>query len=218
MQYLIALVALTICVVVEAQPRNDNVFGNVPYFMEQINPVLNRHRGRFRPFAGQKGSPIANIRSGRSVTDLEISTEVECVYAFESLFCAGQDKTGQDLKVECDATENFMNLHEDITEYALSDIRILKTGDSSMNKMYMFGKSFDTSSWMSYIVKDRDMNRRVLSVHSAADNLTDMGITVLDPACWERMTTFFKSMKNAQEMDIMNNQRPVKIMARLNVL
>lgn len=129
-----------------------------------------------------------------------------------------QDKTGQDLKVECDATENFMNLHEDITEYALSDIRILKTGDSSMNKMYMFGKSFDTSSWMSYIVKDRDMNRRVLSVHSAADNLTDMGITVLDPACWERMTTFFKSMKNAQEMDIMNNQRPVKIMARLNVL
>jgi len=91
MQYLVALVALTACVFVgvEAQPRNDNAFGNIPYFVEQINPVLNRHRGRFRPFAGQKGSPIANIRAGRSITDLEIHTEVECVYAFESLFCAG---------------------------------------------------------------------------------------------------------------------------------
>jgi len=91
MQYLVALVALTACVFVsvEAQPRNDNAFGNIPYFVEQINPVLNRHRGRYRAFAGQKGSPITNIRAGRSITDLEIHTEVECVYAFESLFCAG---------------------------------------------------------------------------------------------------------------------------------
>lgn len=70
MQYLISLMALTACVVViNAQPRNDIRFNDIPYFVEQINPTLNRHRGRFRPFAGQKGAPIANIRAGRSINE-----------------------------------------------------------------------------------------------------------------------------------------------------
>lgn len=222
MQYLVALLALTACVfVVEAQPRNDLRFSNIPYFTEQINPVLNRHRGRFRPFAGQKGSPIANIRSGRSITDNELTTDIECVYAYESLFCSGQDKTGADAKIECDAEENFLNLGlENVTEYALSDLRILKTGEGeSKIKMYMFGKSMLTSTWMSYIVRDYETkNRNILSIHNSFDGLRDQGITILDKSCWERMITFFKSMKPAGEIDLMNNERPVKIIARLNVL
>jgi len=218
MKYLVPLLVLSISVLIDAQARNDVRFGNIPYFTEQINPVLNRHRGRFRQFVSQKGSPMANIRSGRSITDNEITTDVECVYAFESLFCSGKDKTGEDLTIECDAEENFINLGLDnINEYALSDLRILKTGGESKIKMYMFGKQ--TSTWMSYIVRDiENKNRNILSIHSATDGLRDQGITVLDKSCWKRMTNFFKSMKSATEIDLMKNQKPVKIIARLNVL
>jgi len=128
------------------------------------------------------------------------------------------DKSGNDLKIECDAQESFNNLGmESITEYAISDLRILKAGDDkTITKMYMFE---ETSTWMSYIAHEHmSMNRKVMSIHSAQDNLTDMGIKVLDSACWERMVTFFKSMKSVEEVDIMKNQKPVKIMARLNIV
>jgi len=228
MNSLIALLALVACVIinVEAQPRNDVKFGNIPYFVEQINPVLNRHRNRYRAFAGQKGSPIANIRAGRSIQDNKINPVVECVYAFESLFCAGVNNDGKETQVECDAQENFNNIvgFENVTSYALSDLRILKTSEhSQMTKMYMFGKqpteSTFHSTWMSYIVKEKQtQNRNVLSVHSAADKLNDQGITILDSGCWEKMVTFFKGIKTVDQVDLLNNQKPIKIIASLNVL
>ena len=116
--------------------------------------------------------------------------------------------------------EDALSGLENVTEYALSDLRILKTGEGeSKIKMYMFGKSMLTSTWMSYIVRDYETkNRNILSIHNSFDGLRDQGITILDKSCWERMITFFKSMKPAGEIDLMNNERPVKIIARLNVL
>ncbi len=66
------------------------------------------------------------------------------------------DKSGKDLKIECDAQESFNNLGmEKITEYAISDLRILKAGeDKTISKMYMFGKNLETSTWMSYIAHE----------------------------------------------------------------
>lgn len=129
------------------------------------------------------------------------------------------DKTGVETQVECDAQENFDNLGlSNIEQYALSDLRILKTENSDMYKMYMFGKNLETSTWMSYIVKDTvTMNRNVLSVHNAADNLNDQGIKILNSECWERVVEFMKSMKDAKTVDIMKNDRPVKIIANLSV-
>ena len=130
------------------------------------------------------------------------------------------NKDGVESKVECDAQENFNNIgHDNVKSYALSDIRILKTGEqNTMSKMYMFGQE-ESTTWMSYIVKDlTTKNRNVLSVHSAADKLTDQGITVLDDACWESMITFFKSIKNVEQVDLLRNQKPIKIIASLSVL
>ena len=82
----------------------------------------------------------------------------------------------------------------------------------------MFAKNMETSTWMNYIVKDNvNMNRNILSVHSAADNLNDQGIKILNPKCWERVVEFMKSMKDAKNVDIMKNERPVKIIANLSV-
>ena len=75
MNSLIALLGLVSCLIVtvNSQPRNDVAFKHITYLAEQMNPVLNRHRGRYRPFAGQKGSPIANIRAGRSIEEGNIN-------------------------------------------------------------------------------------------------------------------------------------------------
>lgn len=131
-----------------------------------------------------------------------------------------QTVAGDDKKVECDATENFKNLGLDnINEYALSDLRILKTDIKQKSKMYMFAKNTETNTWMSYILKNRlSNNRSVLSISSVADQLEDQGIKVLDTQCWERMVEFFKQMRPVQETDILGNSKPVKIMAKLSIL
>ena len=108
---------------------------------------------------------------------------------------------------------------ENVNEYVISDLRILKTDDKQKVKMYMFGKNLETSSWMSYILKNKQtQNRQVVSISAAADQLEDQGIKVLDSQCWEQIVTFFKSMKPVQQVDILNNNKPVKIIAKLSVL
>ena len=55
--------------VIESQPLNEASFNFIPYLNEQFNPVLKHHRARFRPFVTQLGSPIANLRTGRSINE-----------------------------------------------------------------------------------------------------------------------------------------------------
>ena len=70
MNPLLTLVALSsvLFVSVHCQPLADSRFGFIPYLAEQFSPVLKHHRARLRPFTTQFGSPIANVRAGRSVT------------------------------------------------------------------------------------------------------------------------------------------------------
>lgn len=213
---------------IECQPLNDARFGFIPYLAEQFSPSLKHHRARFRPFTTQFGSPILNVRAGRSTKEQEQKQipSAECVYAYESLFCAGINQNGNEVKVECDAKEDFKNTGlGDVTRYALSDLRILKTGgESTITKMYMFGQKENTTSWMHYVVKDQWKNRNILSVHSN-DSSNDQGLHILDPKCWENMILFFKSIQVTNEITVENPtelrrplSEPVKIIAYLNVL
>ena len=126
----------------------------------------------------------------------------------------------------CDAREDFRNTGlGSVTRYALSDLRILKTGtDSSITKMYMFGQRENTTTWMNYLVKDQLDNRNVLSVHTV-DGSHDQGITVLDSACWNNMVSFFQTIQVVNEITIDSQNptlktlpAPVKVIAYLNVL
>ena len=60
------------------------------------------------------------------------------------------NQDGVEVKVECDARENMKNTGlGDVTRFALSDLRVLKTGsDSTISKMYMFGQKENTTSWL----------------------------------------------------------------------
>jgi len=155
---------------------------------------------------------------------------VECVYAFESLFCAGLNKDGVEMKVECDASENLRNTGlGDVTRFALSDLRILKTGEEQpITKMYMFGRKENSTGWMSHIVRDEIKNRNILSVHSKADGLADQGLTVLDAKCWDNMIQFFKTMQVVNQIQVESQiqtthdlkivTEPVRVIAHLNIL
>ena len=109
-----------------------------------------------------------------------------------------------------------------VPRYALSDLRVLKTGSvSTITKMYMFGKEQNTTSWMNYLVKDRFKDRNILSVHST-DCLTDQGLAILDPDCWNDMVQFFKMIKTVDEITVESQwgkiSEPVKVIAYLNVM
>jgi len=231
-------VASLVIVNIECQPLNDARFGFIPYLAEQFSPVLRHHRARLRPFTTQFGSPIINVRAGRSIKEQPNQTQtspdqkprVECVYAFESLFCAGINKDGNEVKVECDARENLRNTGlGDVTRFAISDLRDLKTGEEQpITKMYMFGQKENSTEWMSYIVKDEMKNRNIISVHSRADGLADQGLTILDAKCWDDMLKFFRSMLVVNQIqvesqiktphDLKTVTEPVRIIAHLNIL
>ena len=133
------------------------------------------------------------------------------------------NQDGKEVKVECDAREDMKNTGlGDVTRYALSDLRILKTGsDSTITKMYMFGQKENTTQWMNYLVKDQWKNKNVLSVHTA-DSSTDQGLTILDPNCWNNMVQFFKTIQAVNEITVESQlnkiAEPVKVIAYLNVL
>lgn len=71
MNPVLALIALSsiLIVSIECQPLNDARFGFIPYLAEQFSPVLKHHRARLRPFTTQFGSPIINVRAGRSIKE-----------------------------------------------------------------------------------------------------------------------------------------------------
>ena len=86
----------------------------------------------------------------------------------------------------------------------------------------MFGQKENTTTWMNYLVKDQLDNRNVISVH-IIDGSHDQGITILDPACWGNMVTFFKSIQVVNEITIDSPSlktlaAPVKVIAYLNVV
>ena len=86
----------------------------------------------------------------------------------------------------------------------------------------MFGQRENTTTWMNYLVKDQLDNRNVISVHTV-DGSHDQGITILDPACWGNMVTFFKSIQVVNEITIDSPSlktlaAPVKVIAYLNVV
>jgi len=186
---------------VECQPQADARFNWVPYLAEQFNPTFKHHRARFRPFASQLGSPIINVRGSRSIeNDTQVTQPAaKCMYAFESLFCTGTTSNGQVVKVECDAQENFnrVNLKATTKMFALSDLRILKTGENNgeIVKMYMMAKNETTQRYASYIARDKATEERlVMSVHTV-DQPQDQGITILNPKCWTKMVQMFKELK-----------------------
>jgi len=152
--------------------------------------------------------------------DLKISNI--CSSLKQNIFPTNRmNQDGVEVKVECDARENMKNTGlGDVTRYALSDLRVLKTGsDSTISKMYMFGQKENTTSWLNYIVKDQLKNRNVLSVHST-DSSTDQGLTILDPGCWNDMVQFFKMIKTVNEITVESQwgkiSEPVKVIAYLN--
>ena len=109
----------------------------------------------------------------------------------------------------------------DVTRYALSDLRVLKTGsDSSITKMYMFGQIENTTKWMNYLVKDQFKNRNVLSVHTT-DSSTDQGLTILDPKCWNNMVHFFKTTQVVNDLTVESHLNtlfgPLKVIGYINI-
>jgi hypothetical protein len=128
------------------------------------------------------------------------------------------------MKVECDAREDFTHTKvAKINKYAISDIRILRSGsESNIVKMYLFAQNTTGQhpTWSDARVVEPTNEINVFSIHTT-DNLTDKGLTVLDRKCWEKMVKFFMSLKVVEEIPIekgLPTPALVKSIANLNIL
>ena len=121
---------------------------------------------------------------------------------------------GDDNHVKCDVEEQLNGLNlRDITRFALSELRILNTGDenTSIVKLYMYPQRENSTEWMDYRVKSMEPtekwtttggdDRTIISLHGD-QKMSDKGLRVINPECWDDMIRFFKTLKVVDTIEI----------------
>lgn len=118
---------------------------------------------------------------------------------------------GDESHVKCDVQEELNGLNlTDIKQFALSELRILNTGDDSTSvvKLYMFPQRENSTEWLDYRVKAINGRREwskeertIISLHGD-QKMNDKGLRVINPECWDDMVRFFKTLRVVDTIDV----------------